>query len=379
VDKDVEKAIPKIIRNTIVERVVQDMISASFPYGHVIVGELSKAADIIAPRPHMYYVADDPALEPYRSVFANTICDLEQREPTPDHSDTKSTEKVLKNVLDESNYRVLQKEYLRTRLMDMLVGDWDRHYDQWRWGVIDSINEKIYYAIPRDRDNAFFHSGGLLPLLAKLTFMPYITGFTNNSSNIIKLSKKAWSLDRVLLNQLDADEWEEAIVKFQRLVNDSAIEASVRVLPEKIYALTGEEIIKKLKSRRDGLLKNGMKYYHFLSKKVTVHGSDDPDLFIVSGKGNRLQVCVYQFQENKPHLKVYERIFDPLETSWVYINGLKANDHFLLQQTAGSKIKLRIDGGEGNDVYDIQGNVNAQIRDMEEENILILHSLSQGF
>jgi hypothetical protein len=26
-----------------------------------------------------------------------------------------------------------EDEYIKARLFDMLIGDWDRHYDQWRW------------------------------------------------------------------------------------------------------------------------------------------------------------------------------------------------------------------------------------------------------
>lgn len=234
--------------------------------------------------------------------------------------------------------------------------------------------KKIYYAIPRDRDNAFFHSGGLLPLLARLTFMPNISGFTKNSSNIIRLSKKAWPLDRILLNELDADDWKKVITRFQQLVSDSAIEASVSVIPPEICALNGKELIEKLKSRRDGLLKNGMKYYNFLSKDVTVNGSDEQDLFVVSGKGHEILVAVYQFKKNEPQLKTYKRIFNPSETGFIYLNGLKANDRFLLRQTAGSKIRLMINGNEGKDVYEVMGSVNAEISDTQEENTVILGS-----
>jgi hypothetical protein len=32
----------------------------------------------------------------------------------------------MKSMFDED-------EYIKARLFDMLIGDWDRHYDQWRW------------------------------------------------------------------------------------------------------------------------------------------------------------------------------------------------------------------------------------------------------
>jgi hypothetical protein len=37
----------------------------------------------------------------------------------------------------------------------MLIGDWDRHYDQWRWAEYKKKGQVIYRPIPRDRDQAF--------------------------------------------------------------------------------------------------------------------------------------------------------------------------------------------------------------------------------
>jgi hypothetical protein len=34
----------------------------------------------------------------------------------------------------------------------MLIGDWDRHYDQWRWAEYKKKGQVIYRPIPRDRD-----------------------------------------------------------------------------------------------------------------------------------------------------------------------------------------------------------------------------------
>jgi hypothetical protein len=37
----------------------------------------------------------------------------------------------------------------------MLIGDWDRHDDQWRWAAFDEGKQTVFKAIPRDRDQAF--------------------------------------------------------------------------------------------------------------------------------------------------------------------------------------------------------------------------------
>ena len=46
---------------------------------------------------------------------------------------------------------------LRARLLDMLIGDWDRHDDQWRWVAFEE-GKHDFKAIPRDRDQAFCES-----------------------------------------------------------------------------------------------------------------------------------------------------------------------------------------------------------------------------
>lgn len=377
VDKDVGGAVPKSLTNTIVEKLVQDMISASLPYSHVIVANLSRAAGIIAPMPVMYFVADDAALGEHRSIFANTVCTLEEREPN--HVNVEDTENILQKLTQGNEHLILQKKILSVRLMDMLVGDWDRHGGQLSWSVIDSGNTKYYYAIPRDRDNALFYSGGLLPRFARMTFMPYISGFKKNSSNIKKLSKKAWDLDGMFLNELDAFAWQQIITDFQRSISDEVIEASVKMLPAPVYEMDGKKIIEKIKGRREGLMKNAMKYYRFLSETVTINGSDEEDLFVASEKGDQLLVSVYQLKKDQPQLIIYERSFDRSETRLVYINGLKGNDRFMFNGTARSGIRINVNGNEGKDVYEAKGRIKTKILNKEEVDVVINNASSANF
>jgi len=48
-------------------------------------------------------------------------------------------------------------------MLDLLIGDWDRHEDQWRWKVEKTKKKNIYSPIPRDRDQVFYISTGLFP------------------------------------------------------------------------------------------------------------------------------------------------------------------------------------------------------------------------
>lgn len=363
VNKTVTNAIPKTFHNTPVEAVVQDMISASHPYSPLIVAELAKAAGVIAPVPTMYFVAADKAFGEYNYIFANTICLLEEREPTPDGSGTENTEEVKQKIL-EADHVVLQKKVLQARLLDMLVGDWDRHADQWRWDDIDSAQMEYYYAIPRDRDNALFYSGGLLPALAKISFMPHISGFREKSTALKKLNRKSHAFDKLFLNELSRSDWEAAILQFTNAISDSVIEASIAKLPPTIYSADGATIAGKLKSRRDGLRRNAMKYYAYLAGTVRINGSEKADRFIVSGENNNI---IVRIMDSMQRFVVYERVFNPEETGHIYLYGLEGNDQFIVEENARSRLKLVVYGNAGKDHYDFRGEIRSRIYDLEAD------------
>jgi hypothetical protein len=373
VDKDVEKALPKFLRGTLVQRITQDMVSAAHPYAPLTIPPLAKAIGVIVPEPTFYFIPDDPALEPYRSAFANTICMLEQREPTPDRSETEDTDDLMKELLEENEHMVIQQAVLRARLLDMIVADWDRHADQWRWGKKDSGAVEYFYAIPRDRDQAYFYSNGVLLKIARLVALRHLVGFQDDLDKLKNLNFKSWEFDRLFLNQLNRKEWESIIRSAQLSLTDEVIHSAVAKLPPAIYSLNGSTIEAKLKGRRNDLLKDGLKYYDFLFRYAVVNGTNEAEYFKISGSGDSLLVQVYDQKDNKQGRKIYERVFLPSETSQVTLQGYGGTDHFWVDEQARSEIRLKLIGGTGADVYDVRGSFKSTIYDLDSEENKILN------
>lgn len=368
VDKDVEKALPKFLRNTLAEKVTQDMVSAAHPYAPLTIPTLAKAIGVVVPEPTFYFVPDDPALEPHRALFANTICMLEQKEPTPDRSETENTEDLLEDLLEENDHLIIQQAVLRARLLDMLVADWDRHADQWRWGKRDSGTVDYFYAIPRDRDQAYFFSKGLLVKIARFVALRHLVGFQDDLDKLKSLNFKSWKFDQVFLNELDRREWETIIRSVQNSLTDGVIHTAVAKMPPSIYAISGTTIESKLMSRRNELLKAGLKYYDFLSRYATVNGTNETEYFHISGSGDSLRVQVYDQKDNKQGRKIYERVFLQGETRKITLEGYGGDDQFLVEESARSAIQLEMVGGTGGDSYTIRGGLKNTIFDLEEEN-----------
>ena len=365
IDKDPEKAIPENLRHTLAQDIVQDLISASYPYAPYIVPGLSHATGVLSTHPEFFFVPDDPRFEIYQTLFKNTVCLLEERDPTADAADTKTTAKVINKLIDDHDNHVDEYAYLKARLLDNVIGDWDRHFDQWKWGTADTGKGKLYYPVPRDRDQAFYNSDGLLiNYLAKNQYK-YLQGFKKNFRDIRWLNYEARDIDRIFMTRLNANDWKSTITKFQHDLSDQAIDSSVKKLPPEIYALDAQTITAKLKSRRDLLMTYGLKYYKFISKNVDVIGSNDKEYFKVQNNGDSLQVIVYR-RKNKSDTAgiIYNRSFDPKITKEVRLYGLNGNDKFEIADNTNSRTKIRMIGGKGNDTFNIKGNVRNFVYDL---------------
>src|SRR5690606_4141210 len=106
-------------------------------------------------------------------------------------------QKMIEDVTGKIDSRVDQKLFLRSRLVDMLISDWDRHEDQWRWASFEENGCKIYRPVPRDRDMAFFVSEGILPWLSTRKFLlRKIQGLDYDIKDLRGLNTQAQHLDR---------------------------------------------------------------------------------------------------------------------------------------------------------------------------------------
>jgi hypothetical protein len=364
-NKTPTKAVPEPFRGTVAEDLVAEMNSASNPYGALPVPTLAKPLGIIVPQPELFFVPDDPALGYYRKLFANNICMLEERQPSLDSTETKNTSKIFGKMLEENDHRPDQPMVLRARLLDIILGDFDRHFDQWRWGTIDTGKGKVYYPIPRDRDQALFYSDGFILKMVSGHAMPFLKGFRSTIPKVNWLGHSARDFDRIFLTGLDADDWKKTIAYLQQQLTDTVIRSAVNKMPSEVFPINGETIINKMISRRNLMSKEALTYYKFISKQVNVIGSNQKEYFKVSNVENGLQVRVYaRAKGNDTSFIMYNRVFHRSETKEIRLYGLNDDDIFDIDENVSSKIKIRIIGGKGNDTFDIKGHVETLLYDI---------------
>src|SRR5579872_4107331 len=129
-NKSTEKAIPANFRNTFAGDIVQKMVSANEPYGALPVPAMAGVLGLAHSTPKYFLVPDDYSLGRYRPVFANTVCMLEEKDPTLYGEKDKGTTEVFNKIIDKGDYKVDQRMLLKARMLDFLIADYDRHNDQ---------------------------------------------------------------------------------------------------------------------------------------------------------------------------------------------------------------------------------------------------------
>ena len=326
VDKDVTKgALPKGLQNFgFIRDVVQDQISAAYPYAPLTLTHISNAAKVPVTPNELYYVPSDPALGKYREVLAHRVCLLEPEPETIIPTEAVNTDGAYVKLRENNNLGIVQENVLRARLLDMLIADWDRHKNQWDWSTIDSNNMKYYYPIPEDRDQAFFHTNGMLSKLIRIFTLPNLIGFSESGDKLEKLNYKVYSFDRYFMSQLTRADWEKMIKQFQADVSDEVIATAAKKLPPEIYTIRGKEIERKLISRRNNLYKNGMLYYDFLLEQGTVNGTSMPEIYHVNYNGEMTTVEVFRKSDNK---KIFTQTYNAKTTKEIqFWDYSKEND-----------------------------------------------------
>ncbi|MFT7588088.1 MAG: hypothetical protein ACI959_000294 [Limisphaerales bacterium] len=375
IDKNVVKAMPAEIRDLSVLGVLQDQISAIHPYSAFILPKLADAAGVYHTNPELVYLKHQPALGAYNELFPEELYLFEER-PAGVRHDVYSFgahEEIigyidlLEKLKTNHKAKIDQEQVLRSRLFDQFIHDWDRHDDQWRWARFDGPDgTKIYRPIPRDRDQAFYKFEGVLPWFTSAFIIRKFATMKSDLKHPYWESFNARYFDRYFLTSLDRQDWITMANDLQSRLTDDVIDATLRQWPKEIYEIDAPEIEEKLRSRRDKLETIALRHYDYISKAVSLPGTDQEEFFDVERlESGDTRVRIYdrtkKGKKDKDEL-LFERTFIKGETKEIRLYGLGGDDEFKIDGKAKKGIIVRVIGGEGNDVLKDESKVAGPLK-----------------
>jgi hypothetical protein len=235
--------------------------------------------------------------------------------------------------------------YLAVRLVDLWLGDWDRHDDQYAWARFDSAGIHVWRPIPRDRDYAFVDYDGAL-----------VRGVRGQIANLVQFSKRldvlplltnAAPLDHRLLGGVGHAEWRAATDALRARLTDAAVDSALLALPAEFRAREGAWLRTRVLARRDQLGEASEQLYHVIAHEAEAHGTDRADLAQVERlpTGN-VRVTLRPAEGGAPY---YDRELVWTETHEVrvYLHG--GADVARVTGGGPEQVVVRVIGGGGDD------------------------------
>ena len=326
-NKEPTRGWPKELRRTLAARLAEDQMSALHPGAALVVAELLEAAGVLHVKPRLVWLPDHPRLGQYRERYGRMLGLFEER---PSKEDTRipglegareiaSTPELFEELDKGPQHFVDARQFLAARLVDLFVGDWDRHPDQWVWARFNEGDRRRWAPLPRDRDWALTRLDGVAIAVGRM-IEPKHVSFGPEYGSVLGLTLSGQALDRRLLSGLSRPVFDSVGGALQRKLTDSVIEAAVSRLPPEMYSMNGDDLRTALMARRDRLTEVAGEFYDILSGEVNVFGTNDPERVTITRSGPETEVAMHGGDAAEPW---FRRRFDSRETKEVrlYLQG----------------------------------------------------------
>ncbi|HAY34654.1 MAG TPA: hypothetical protein PK536_04255 [Ignavibacteria bacterium] len=357
-NKDPSKILPKDLQNTVFADLVKDQISTSHPFSAVIVAPLLNAVGILNAEPIVVVLPNDKKLGEFRREFGGLLGTMEVN---PDEGEDgekgfgnsdkiENTFKLYKKLEKNNDHQVDHSEFLKARLIDIMIGDWDRHSDQWKWAGYKDKGKTIYKPIPRDRDQAFSLYDGLIPSIVGRS-ITQIEGYGEDYPKIYDLTFNGRYVDRKFLPPVPKKVYDSLVLYIQNTLTDSLITSAVKRIPAEWYSLEGRHLERLIKSRRDKLKSASDEYYELINEVADVYGSDKDEFVEVRYKGEEiLGLKIYEKDKEsgeKKEIPFFDRTFDSKDTKEIRLYLNAGNDEIREDGSFNSDIELNVIKSKG--------------------------------
>ncbi|SCY06777.1 hypothetical protein SAMN05192588_0974 [Nonlabens sp. Hel1_33_55] len=368
----------KYFAETLPQELIRDFYTAAHPYGAFAVPRLAGAIKLSHTHPKLFYVPKQPVLGDFNSTHGDRLYMIVEK---PDDSfdnahmfgyneDVESTDDLFEKIREDEQYTVDEELYIRARIFDMLLGDWDRHEDQWRWAEIKIDDDhSTFEAIPRDRDQVFARFDGDL-----LEFMNTAIGSTKQFGNygpdieyIKQFSQSAIRLDRAVLQRTSIVDWEKQVRYIQENITPEVVEKAFNEMPEEVKDEQWLQTQEDLLSRKRNLNDIVQRYFEHFLEFQTLKETDKDDRFTIRREDGETFISAFRIKDGESEDVLFERSFVDDVTQEIWIYGLDDDDEFIVTGDGDSKIPIVLIGGKGKDIYEVENGKGISIFDYKSE------------
>ncbi|HVP39913.1 MAG TPA: hypothetical protein VMS93_12095 [Candidatus Saccharimonadales bacterium] len=354
------------MRNLVSRRILPDQMSSVHPAGPLVSGAVLEAAGLLHPHPRWVALPEDSALGRLRPGLEGRLGVLEES-LDPDTTSAPGrpgsprivrTEGLLMLLAQDPGQRVASREFLAARLVDYVLGDFERDPARWRWAGYPDSEGCTWRPICSVSDRALAKVGGLLHSYTRVSAARAPRSWAGGAAGGRGPGGplRTRDLDRRLLAELDRAEWDSVVAAVGARLADSALERAVDAMPAELRPLSARELAATLEQRRDELPGFAADYFRQLNGDVDVWTTQAPELAVVTRPdGRHLEVELWRPAAGPAGglPPCFRRSFDARETDEVRLYLRGAGDRVLVRGAGRARITLRVIGsGAGDELVD---------------------------
>lgn len=363
-------------RDTYTEGLLLDVFTGSHPYAPFTIGTLADKIGVFHTNPVLYYVPKQNALGYYNDDFGDELYMIEER-ASDGHGNQKSfgysdklisTTDLLKELHKDEDVVLDEAAYIRARLFDMLIGDWDRHEDQWRWAKFKEQSKTVYRPVPRDRDQAFsiMADGALLGVVTKiLPSLRLMQSYGEELKSPKWFNLEPYPLDMALINESVKTVWDKQVQLITTNISEEVIDEAFTFFPKEVSDESIKEIKRKLIGRLQNLQTISDQYFLEINKYGVVKGTNKDDFFEIKRHQNKTTVTAYRIKKGVKSDVFFKKTYSKLTTKEIWIYGLDDDDCFEVTGQGTDFIKVRLVGGQNKDTYNVQNGKKVVVYDFK--------------
>ncbi|MCD8193118.1 MAG: hypothetical protein LUD74_00915, partial [Tannerellaceae bacterium] len=348
-------------RGTYTDAFIADAYTIINPYTFHVADELARQVGLSANNSRIFYIPANSTLDTIAngSRIQDKLVNISDIPDINTQDQILVTRELVDRMLKDRQAQVNEELYIRERLFDILVGDWNKIPENWNW-IPEATDSLLYDPWVIDRNHAFTKVDGVMfKQLLNILTLGFIQDYNGKYKKVKKFNTLGFPLDVALTANTREADWVTQARYLQAQLTDAVVEEAFDELPAEIQGSEIEHIKASLKQRRDQLEKLAGKYYAILQQYPVLTGSNQSDrIEIDRSHPDSLSIRIYN---NASDTAFLNKTYGAKQTKEVWLYGLEGNDRFVVSGKQNRKTPIYLISGKGDNTYEVSDGKNIRV------------------
>lgn len=341
-------------KNTYIGDFIGDAYTIINPYTFIVADMMASTLALPSHVPHLVYISESQTHDTIAdgSNLLNKLVSVTKMPRIDEQNSLTTVGKLLNLLHTDDTHQINKPLYIRTRLFDMLIGDWNKIPEAWYWVANQTDSITVYDPVVIDRSHSFTKADGkFFKTLIQVLGLDFINDYNGGIKNTKKFNQLGFALDIALTQSCNEEEWLEEAAYIQEKLNDKTIEQAFRLLPAEIQDDETARIKADLRERLKNLKKIAARYYKELQKTPVITGTNKADKIVINeDQYHNLNISRYNTKTNQLEFK---HKYQSKETKEIWLYSLDGDDNIEVNKQY-NPIPLLLIGGKGQNKYTIE-------------------------